>query len=403
MKAAAAAAADDTSALYRARIRAEEVDRERLLAEQSRLKEFINGPDFTEETPWNPSSCANRVEGGTAGDAEHFVLLASFESQAPVAGVTVNAEGIVAAASWDGRVSLFDLPQWRDRGQLDLAKSKPPVSVTAPASASSAASSAFVAAAFAPTSPQVLGLVAGKGVQLWRVDDSVRECRTVLEHVSLLSDVDFHPGQGLMVSAGDDGQACLWDFDEQRVLRQLACGNSALSTCRFAGRSEFCQFGLATAGLDGAARLWDIRSPAQVSVWKGTDAAMCLDCHASSFLLAVGYSSGEIGTYDLRTSRELQRLPLRPRAGHRAYARSLAVSPCGSFLAAGAMDGELVVFDLHRRCGMFMAAQHHDAISSVAWGGGLDWAAAPHFLACGSLDGSWSCWGHSGRTLVEEC
>merc|ERR1712070_704806 len=102
--------ADDTTALYRARIRAEEVDRESLIAEQARLQEFINGPDFIEGTSWNPSSCASRVVGSTAGDAERFVLLASFESRAPVAGVAVDAQGVVAAASWDGIASLFDLP-----------------------------------------------------------------------------------------------------------------------------------------------------------------------------------------------------------------------------------------------------------------------------------------------------
>jgi WD40 repeat protein len=115
-------------------------------------------------------------------------------------------------------------------------------------------------------------------------------------------------------------------------------------------------------------------------------------------LLAVGFADGLIRTWDLRTWRELATLPTRFLV--KGHVTSLSASPCGSFLAAGCMDGEVLVFDLHRGCRSFLISHHDDAVT-VAWGS-ISWA-TPHCLACASLDSRWSYWAHGGRQLVETC
>mmetsp|Transcript_37168 Transcript_37168/g.104874 ORF Transcript_37168/g.104874 Transcript_37168/m.104874 type:complete len:413 (+) Transcript_37168:144-1382(+) len=387
--------AEDTAALLRARIASESAEQRRLLAELERLRcEAGGAADAGVPVAALPAGCSDPILADGQAEPERFVLLAAFHHCAPVAGVAVNAQDAVATAAWDGHASLFDLPLWRDLGHVSAVME----SGAAPGSRSGGvgfADTALSAVAFMPGAPEMLGLAAAAGVQLLQVADGKPTWRACLRHAAPVSSIDFHSVQDLLGSAGDDGQTLLWDVMEQRVLRALPSGGAELTGCRFLGGGELCQFLVATSGLDGGIHVWDIRRPARVRSLEGPDAATCLDCHERSHVLATGRSDGSVGTMDLRTWQELHSLDVRAHTGPDAYARSLAVSPCGTFLAVGCMDGELLVCDVGRDSRTFKIPHHRDCVSALAWGGRTGWAAAPQFLACASLDGSWSCWGHA--------
>lgn len=396
--------AEDNAALFRARITSEEAEQRRLLVELKRLQHEVEGlADAGVPVATLPAGCSEPVLGdpGTI-DTERFVLLVAFHHTAPVAGVAVNEQGVVATAAWDGHAPLFDLPQWHDLGYVDTTACGGATSGGRSSldSAGSFAETASLAAAFMPSAPQMLGLAVAGNVQMWQVVEGKCTWQSVFQHTMPISSIDFHSAQGILGCAADDGQAPIWDVKEQKLLRTLPSSNAELTGCRFMGGNDY-QFLMATTGLDGDAQVWDLRRPMRVESFEGLGAATCLDCHAGSHLLVVGRSDGWIGTWDMRTWRELQSMDVRAHTNPRAYTRSLAISPCGTFLAAGCIDGELLVFDVHRESRVFKILHHRDCVNALAWGGRTGWTAAPNFLACASLDGSWSCWGHSGRPVTE--
>lgn len=394
-------AAEDSAALLRARLAGVEAERRQLLLELERLRQKAGAPPAAGAAPGlGPAGYSEPlVLAGADGregspDPERFVLIVSFEHCAPVAGITVNSESIVAAAAWDGHVPFFDLPHWHDLGRLDIAGD---------GGAGPAEEEAFVAAAFIPNAPRFLGLAAGQGVQLWRQERGQSTRVAALSHGAPVSSLDFHALQALLGSAGDDGRVLLWDAQSQQLLRTLPLGSAELSACRFPGGSGFYEYLVAASGLDGNVHVWDIRRPSEVRRMRGTDAGMCLTSHPGSHLLAVGSLDGLVSTWDSRTWSVWNRLDVRSQLGsQRAHPRSLAASPCGAFLAAGCEDGELLIFDLQRQSYMFRVLHHSDAVTGLAWGGRTDWVDAPHFVACASLDGSWSCWAHSRSAVPGE-
>jgi len=374
----------DKAALLRARISAEEEEQKRLLAECVKLQQEVEMGASKTVGAFCPAGCSEIVPRGTDSSDERFALLVAFQHHAPMSGVAVSKEDIVSAASWGRSALFFDMPRWHKVAEVEgIAAGSPNGSFNS--------ITPYVATSFVPTMPGRVGLATGHQVQLWKYDSEPNQ-QHAFEHQALVGALDFHGAQHVLASATDTGQVHAWDIEEQRVLRTLPCG-AELTGCKFAGSTDTYQFLIAASGLDGTACIWDIRSPTRVRC-EVTDAATCITCHSGCHTLAVGSSDGQLCTWDMRTWRELQRFDTQEHAGAYAYPKSIAMSPCGTFLASGGMDGELLIYQVHGTSRVFQIHHHRDAIGSVAWGGCIPWASAQHFLTCASLDGSWSCWAH---------
>jgi len=370
--------------------------------------------------------CSDPVIGDQgAADVERFLLLSSFPRAAPVAGIAVNSEEVVVAASWDGRAQLFDFGRWCECGELDPGVEDAGLgphrgtcgSTSSPAGCAKKSAvvprghrnkigggddSVLVDVACLPCDPQFFGVAAGREVQLWRHVDRKLSRQAALRHSAVVGRLHFHEVAGMVGSVSDDGVATLWDTAECCALRKMDCATRPTSL-RFAGGGGQYQFSMVIGGLDGLIQIWDIRRASQPQhSLAEPSASICVDCHASSHLLAAGNLGGELHVWDMRTWRVLKTVNLRAHLGSRAAPRSIAVSPCGSFLATGCVDGELVVFDIQRQYQAFKVLHHGDAVNALAWGGPVTWATAQHFLAAASLDGTWSCWTHGGRACHVE-
>ena len=387
--------AEDAQALLRCQIASEGLAQEELqreLAHLHRGAQALEAKSGAAPIPI-PTGCSEPVVANSdAIDRDRFVLLASFRRSAPVAAVAVSSADMIAAAAWDASVSLFDLPRWSDSGYLQTPGYRtgdPP----------------YVSAAFMPTPDPLLGLASDCRVELWATGreaggNKTLKRETVLKHSSLVSSLDFHSTLPILASAADDGDAFIWDLERQERLRTISCSVAELSDCCFFGGSGMYDFIFATSCFAGNMDIWDLRCPERVRSLGVGSALTCLDCHAGSHLLAAGGLHGQVCTWDLRTWKELRSLPLAPVfPGSEPRPMSLAASPCGACLAVGCADGELVIFDLHRESRTFKMFHHFDAVTSLAWGGAVEWASAADFLACASLDGGWSCWARGSRSI----
>lgn len=431
---------EDTAALLRDCIGTREAEQKRLLAEVEVLQGRIEG--LSQAGSGRPDSfvgCSDPVVGEEGlADAERFLLLSSFTRAAPVAGIAVSSDEVVVAASWDGRAQLFDFCHWSACGELDSSApinegtiiayragaASPPsknkgsssegkkrnkiggggASAGGSAGASGGTednSTALVDIDCMARDPGLIGAASGRDVQLWRHTDGELTRQAILRHGAAVARLHFHEAVGMVGSVSDDGAATLWDTESCSVLRCWESEVRRPTSFRFVGGGEAYQYAMVAGGLEGLVQLWDVRDKSPQTIGEGTSGCAAVDCHARSHLLTTGSLSGELRTWDMRTWRMVRTVDMRSQIGPRATPRSLSVSPCGSFLAIGCMDGELAVFDIELQRA-FKMMHHSDTVNSLAWGGPVAWAGSPHFLAAGSLDGTWSCWTHSGRAIQEE-
>lgn len=114
-----------------------------------------------------------------------------------------------------------------------------------------------------------------------------------------------------------------------------------------AGATELLAFSsdsrlVITAGLDGAATLWDTASGLVVRTIALEGAAEALAVAPQGDRLYVGLANGNVDCYALRTGRRLRRLTL---PGRKLGTRGMAVSPDGATLAASTQTGQVTLWD----------------------------------------------------------
>lgn len=381
---------EDTSAVVRLRLATEEADKRLLTEELRRLREQAEAQPPA-LGPLRPG-CLELADSSIGGAGGALELLAAFQRDAPVGGLAMNSQGLVAAAAWDGTVQLFNLPDWTDLGELHCGNA---TSSTAPAPVAPT-SPAYTAAAFMPEYPDFLGLLTGQEAQLWQLLPGGRPARkaATITHTAWLSDLDFHQTQSVLATASDDGVAALWDVPTQQTLRRLRGGSMELTGCRFLC-GETYEFVLATTSLDGSVHLLDIRQGRELNHTGRAEAATCLACDGSNHLLAVGFADAHVSVLDMRNWQELRRVSLCKHSPH-ARPRSVALSACNRALAVGCLDGELCVADL-RLPQNVQVNHHYEGISALTWSKPISWAPLDEAscLVCASWEGAWTCWQYS--------
>jgi len=119
---------------------------------------------------------------------------------------------------------------------------------------------------------------------------------------------------------------------------------------------------LATTGSDGAVRLWDVATRAEVAVLRGhTDIVWRVAFSADGKLLASCSSDKTVRLWDTQSHEQLEVIPV----GNIIY--SVAFSPNGTRLAAGCRDNTVRLFDVARRQQVAELRGHTDYVHAVAW------------------------------------
>jgi serine/threonine protein kinase len=159
---------------------------------------------------------------------------------------------------------------------------------------------------------------------------------------------------------------------------------STVTACPAPGRDL-----LATAGTDGAVRIWDLRSRTRSITLRtllhersGHDAvAVALAFSPTGALMASGHVDGNVHLWDLKRCQEL---PCRLR--HEESVGCVAFSPDGGTLASGGLDSNLKLWDVAAACsgeGRRELFRQPAGVTAVAFAG----------------DGTWILTGHTNRVL----
>jgi WD40 repeat protein len=233
-------------------------------------------------------------------------------------------------------------------------------------------------AAFSPDGKFVVTAGDDGDARVW--DWRVKTLKAVLKQSAPLSRAAFSPDGELVVTADADGAARIWGWtsrDEPAVLRQPG----SLSDAAFSPNGRF----VVTASTDGAARVWDgekivavLRQPAPLS-----SSAFSPD---GNFVVTAG-DDGAARVWDLGTRKVAAVLVAPQRAGQEpAQLLDAAFSPDGKLVVTAGGDGEARVWDWERAKSR-AALPGQTQVTSAAF------SADGEFVLTASADGVARIWG----------
>ncbi|OAA21781.1 WD domain, G-beta repeat-containing protein [Frankia sp. EI5c] len=238
-------------------------------------------------------------------------MISLFATDAGPLPVPASGRVLTAALRPDGRL----LAAGTDGGTIEL------WDLTDPASPSHVRTIANIgdwvySVAFSPDGKVLAGGIGDGRVRLWDVAGPARASTlaTVTVHRDRVRSVAFAPGGDLLAAGGDDGQIVLWRVSDPAHPQQLWLADGAtagIRTVAFSPNGQTFAFG----GNDGTVRLWNAADPAHP---------------AAGPTLRGGGGGGSGGSG----------------GGGGGTVESVAFSPAGSALAAGAIDGSVHLWRL---------------------------------------------------------
>lgn len=323
--------------------------------------------------PQAPPISGSAGFSGSAGNAQGagFSLVKEITAHdQPVHSVAIprqlpsrQSRAIVASASWDGAVNLYNL---QNLCQSPGSKDSQVVSTLG----GSSEMGGLYSVAFAKTEATVLGCTsADKSVYLWNHVEGKR-LHKLSGHTDEVNGIDFHHQQNVMCTASDDCKAIIWDFGEGITLRTLAKHTKAVYGATFLGQEH--QYCVATCCFDKKIRIFDMRDKQVVAELEGTHTDDIIGIDYTSLhtpTLATGSDDGLVALYDPRKWKPRETVNTHDHAGRDNEVKRVAFSLDGKNLAAACSSQKVLVYNVeggirHRAT----LEGHTDCVFDVAWG-----------------------------------
>ncbi len=180
---------------------------------------------------------------------------------------------------------------------------------------------------------RTLAVATDRGAALVLDLDSGALRGTFAGHKGIVTSVDFHPLQRLLLTAGRDGMARLHQLDDGRLLREWRGHHASINAARFVPDGSGC----ATIGSDRQLLFWPLDGDEpRLSVHAGWRGLVALGFSPDSQLVAVG--GGDEST---RVFRVADGALLSTFTVHERNVRAALFSPDGTRLATAAWDAHL--------------------------------------------------------------
>jgi WD40 repeat protein len=308
-----------------------------------------------------------------------------------VALTSSHALGLIAAASADGPIALFDaktgqlrfnLPghgfgtasiAWSSGGQhLASAGQDGKVRLWNPATGEQlrdmpggAAWVERVAWCPVPPSPSgrgvggegVLASAAGKKLRLWNLNGEM--IREYADHPSTIADIQWKPKEAILASTAY-GKLFLWGPEQQDAVTDFSWQGSMLVLAW----SPDCKF-IAAGSQDCTVHFWELATGEDLQMQGYPNKVRELAWDATSRYLATG-GADVACVWDFSGAGPAGTTPIQLEA-HKDNITCLAYQHQGALLASGGEDGQVILWQPSKGQGSLAIAKHAAPISQLAW------------------------------------
>ena len=282
--------------------------------------------------------------------------------EAPVYQVRYGPDGRkVFSASGDGTVRIWD----SSTGKLIRVSPMP-------TGEGECQTCNVVAALSVSVSPDGKLLAVGyvdNAVRLWDTENFKLQ-RILKGHVSNISSiwsVDFSPDGSRLVTADANGIVRLWDVHTGKEVSKW-CGSTPWMQSKYecGPRLWVARFSpdgtmILTAGDDGVARIWNARTGAQIATFgKSEEGLTSAAFSPDGKLIAVAGRDNLVWIWDVSTKKIIVTL-----RGHTSWIRSVAFSPDGRYVISSGDDRTVRIWELNTGKEKFILRGHTDTVWSV--------------------------------------
>lgn len=328
-----------------------------------------------------------------------------------IVGVSFSPDGsLLASASWDQTVKLWDTHDWREIRTLN-GYSKLGKAVFSPDSKMLAAGtgegavlfwnvedgaplvnarghSAWVSnVRFHPTRRMLASVSEDNTVILWALTTG-RKITTLQGHTQTVNGLSFSPDGTLLATGSHDTRILLWDLDLQgaRGVQSFSIASNGIEQAALSRDG----LTLLAADRDSALMLWNASEERQVNTFDPfSEPIHSLAVHPNNTLFAVGSIGGRLS---LRES--LHGGEIRSVQGHAGEVDTLTFHPDGEIMASAGADNTIKLWNVaDGREIMMLSTQHGDVQS-------LQFQPDGELLAAGCADGTLELWDSEKGTIV---
>ena len=194
-------------------------------------------------------------------------------------------------------------------------------------------------------------------VFVWTLENNT-PVLTIPAHTARVNSVVFSPDGNMILTAGNDKTARLWDSKTGSLLHEFQHDNW-VKDARFSDDGDW----IVTASADKTAKVWDARTYAELLVLKGhTDFVdVALFSHDGSRIYTAS-DDNTIVVWDAVTGTALQTL-----FGHTGHVVDLDLSPDGMLLVSGSADTTVKVWDLASSKELYTFMGNNETSRSVSF------------------------------------
>jgi WD40 repeat protein len=163
----------------------------------------------------------------------------------------------------------------------------------------------------------------------------------------------------MLLSASNDGTACLWRIGEQKPWRVFRENDAPISVALLTSDEKF----VLTGSRDGYVRAWNVQSGKLMSeiAWHSSP-ILDMSLSPDGKELAVCGEDTAIRILNLKTGQEQQILK-----NHRKHVHTVAYAPTGKYLASGGSDGSVRLWNLETAKETRTHSQYSTPIHAVSW------------------------------------
>jgi WD40 repeat protein len=306
-----------------------------------------------------------------------------------------NALGLLAAASADGPIALFDAKTgrvranfsghgfgtscvaWTADGQhLASGGQDGKIRLWNPATGEQIkempAGAAWVERlAWCPTA-EILASAAGKKLRLW--DNNGEMLREYPDHPSTIADIAWKPDEMILASTGY-GKLFLWSPEQSAALRDFTWQGSML-VLAWSPNGEY----IAAGGQDCSVHFWLMKTGEDLQMTGYPRKVREIAWDSTSRYLATGGADISC-VWDCSGDGPAGTEPIQLEA-HKDFVACLAYQHRGEFLASGGEDGLVALWRPSQQRGAISLAKHAGPVSQLAW------SADDQRLAVGTANGA---------------